>query len=75
MFYNRNYDKISFKGVGMAFILFGAIGFAFAIAAWFLQFLGYGEFECAFPFFKAIGLALVIGMGYLILELELFRKK
>lgn len=71
----RDYDKISFMGVGMAFILFGAITFAFAITAWFLQFFGYTFMSCAFPFFKAIGSGMVIGLGYLILEIELLRKK
>ena len=71
----RDYNKISFHGVGLAFILFGGIVFAFAFAAWFLQFYGYTTSVCAFPFFKAIGSALVIGLGYVVLELELLRKK
>ena len=75
MFTKRDYNKISFMGVGMAFILFGAIVFAFAITAWFLQFFGYSITNCAFPFFKAIGSAAIIGLGYVILEIELLRKK
>lgn len=75
MFTKRDYNKISFMGVGMAFILFGAIVFAFAMMAWFLQFFGYTPVNTAFPFFKAIGSAIVIGLGYLILEIELLRKK
>lgn len=75
MFTKRDYDKISFQGVGLAFILFGAITFAFAITAWILQFMGSASVNCAYPFFKAIGSAIIIGMGYVILELELLRKK
>lgn len=75
MFTKRDYEKISFMGVGMAFILFGAIVFAFAITAWILQFFGYTTLNCAFPFFKAIGSVVIIGLGYLILEIELLRKK
>lgn len=71
----RDYDKISFKGVGLAFILFGAITFAFALTAWFLQFMEFATTDVAFPFFKAIGAAIVIGIGYIILEIELMRKK
>lgn len=71
----RDYDKISFQGVGMAFILFGAIVFAFSITAWMLQFFGVTVTSCAFPFFKAIGSAVIIGLGYLILEVELLRKR
>ena len=75
MFSKRDYNKISFLGVGMAFILFGAIVFAFAITAWLLQFFGYTITSCAFPFFKAMGSAVIIGLGYVILEIELLRKK
>lgn len=75
MLSKRDYDKISFKGVGMAFILFGGIVFAFSMAAWFLRFFNLSTETCAFPFFKAIGSAVVIGLGYIILEVELLRKK
>lgn len=75
MFTKRDYNKISFMGVGMTFILFGAIVFAFAITAWFLQFFELSTASCAFPFFKAMGSAVIIGLGYVILEIELLRKK
>ena len=74
MFKKRDYDKISFESVGLVFILFGAITLAFALAAWLLQFFGVATL-CAFPFFKVIGAAMVVGFGYLILEIELLRKK
>ena len=74
MFKKRDYDKISFVSIGQIFILLGAITCAFALAAWLLQFFGY-PVMCAFPFFKVIGAAIIIGLGYLILEIELLRRK
>ena len=75
MFTKRDYNKISFQGVGLAFILFGAITFAFAFTTWAMQFMGLASNTCAYPFFKAMGSAVIIGIGYVILELELLRKK
>lgn len=75
MFKKRDYEKISYKSIGLVFILFGAIVFSFALASWLLQFYGYTGNLCAFPFFKAIGAAVIIGLGYLILEMELLIKK
>ena len=74
MFSKRDYDKISFKGVGLAFIIFGVLILGFALAAWVLRYFGFDSI-CAFPFFKVIGGATIIGFGYLILEIELLRKK
>lgn len=73
MFSKKDYDKISFGSVGLAFIVFGALICGFAFAAWVLRYLGYTI--SAFPFFKVIGGAIVIGLGYIILEIELLRKK
>ena len=72
-FTKRDFNKISFAGVGLAFILIGAIVTAFGLAGWLIQALG-GQ-VMAFPFFKAMGGFVIIGLGYLILELELLRKK
>lgn len=74
MFSKRDYDKISFRAVGIALILFGVIICAIALAAWFLLLLGYDGI-LAFPFFKVIGGVIIIGLGYLVLEAELIRKK
>lgn len=74
MFFKRDYDKISFRGVGLAFILFGMLICGFAFAAWFLRYFGFDNI-CALPFFKVMGGVMIIGIGYLILEVELLRKK
>lgn len=74
MFTKRDYDKISFRGVGLAMILFGAIVCAIGLASWLITALGFGT-TLAFPFFKAMGGVVILGIGYLILELELLRKK
>lgn len=74
MFSKRDYDKISFRGVGLALIIFGVLICAIAFAAWFLSYFGYDD-VFAFPFFKVIGGAIIIGLGYLVLEVELLRKK
>ena len=74
MFTKRDYDKISFKGVGLGMIIFGTLIFGISIADWYLVTLGENGL-IAYPFFKAISGVIVIGMGYLILEIELLRKK
>lgn len=74
MFSKRDYNKISFHGVGLALILFGAIICAIALAAWITSALGFGSI-LAFPFFKVMGGVVILGIGYLILEVELLRKK
>ena len=73
MFIKRDFNKISFAGVGLFFILAGAFITAFGLVGWLIQSLG-GQ-VMAFPFFKAMGGMIIIGFGYLILELELLRRK
>lgn len=74
MFTKRDYDKISFQGVGLALILFGVVVTGFAAAAWVLQLFGMHTIS-ALPFFKVMGGIMILGLGYVILELELLRKK
>jgi hypothetical protein len=74
MFDKNAYDKISFRGVALGLILFGAIVTAIGLATWFLSCLGYSEIISS-PFSKAIGGTIILALGYLILELELLRKK
>lgn len=73
MFKKRDYNKISFMGVALALILFGAFICGFALAAWILRF--FGVFVGALPFFKVIGGLVILALGYIILEIELLRKK
>jgi len=71
----EDYAKASFKGVAIAFILFGAAIFAVSIVFWFFSY--FWEMGCgmAYPFFKALAGLLVMGIGYIVLELELLRMK
>lgn len=73
MLTKRDYNKISFVGVGLFFIIVGAVVVAFGLAGWLIQVSG-GQ-VMAYPFFKAIAGMILIGLGYLILEIELLRKK
>ena len=63
--------KPYFRAVALALILFGAAIVAGGLAELILNiFLDFGFFA---PAFKIIGGALVLGMGYIQLELELLR--
>lgn len=74
MFTKRDYEKISFAGVGITLILFGAIICGVAFAAWILQAMGANTL-LALPFFKVLAGVMILGLGYIILELELLRRK
>lgn len=74
MFTKRDYNKISFHGVGLLLIFVGAIIVAVALASWMVLLFG-GISVCADPIFKAMGGFIILGLGYLILEIELLRKK
>jgi len=75
MFRRRDFNKISFKGVGMALILFGIVIFSASLAEWILISCGATARLIAYPFFKAICGIMILGVGYIILELELLRDK
>ena len=66
--------RLPFKGVALAFIIFGAGVFAFGIVAWKLSMFWHVASISA-PFEKAIGGAIITALGYVILELELIRDK
>lgn len=70
----KDLDKLSFQGIGLAFIIFGAIVTAFGLAAWVLRLCGFSSMG-TFPFFKVLGAIVIIGLGYIILQLEFLRKK
>ncbi len=67
--------KMPFAGVAIALILFGAAVFAIAIVSWKLSFFFNIASFINCPFEKVIGGALILAMGYIILELELIRDK
>lgn len=63
--------KSYFRGVALALILFGAIILGGGFAEWVLN-IGQG-FEFFAPSLKMIGGTLILGLGYIQLELELLR--
>jgi len=73
MLFKHPKDK-PFLGVAMAFIVVGAFLAAYGLVAWLYNYLSAANFV-AFPCFKFISGLVVIGMGYIILELELMRGK
>jgi len=64
----------TFYGVALAFIILGTIIFIFGLMGWYIAAIS-GIGVIAYPFFKAIGGLLVMGLGYVILEMEMLRKK
>ena len=71
----EDYAKASFKGVAIAFILFGAAIFAVSLVFWFFSYFWSMGCSMAYPFFKALAGLMVMGVGYIILELEILRMK
>jgi len=71
---SKNFRDVSFFGVSIFLILTGALIFVFGLMAWYLSGVS-GVSVMAFPFFKVIGGLIIIALGYVILELELLRKK
>lgn len=63
-----------FLGVALAFILVGAFILAYGLVAWLYNFLSAANLLNT-PSSKVLGGLVVIGLGYVILELELVRKK
>jgi hypothetical protein len=70
----KNLKDVSFFGVSIFLILTGALIFVFGLMAWYLTGVS-GMTVMAFPFFKVIGGLIIIALGYVVLELELLRKK
>lgn len=64
----------SFFGVAMAIILAGAILFSIGLVAWILNCYS-NSLIITNPSIKAMGGLMIIGIGYIILILELIRKK
>ena len=66
--------ECSFYGVAMMFILVGAFVFSFAVIAALCNLFA-NEVYFIFPIFKMIGGLIVMALGYIILEMEMMRKK
>lgn len=71
---SKNFREVSFFGVSIFLILTGALIFVFGLMAWYLTGVS-GVTVMAFPFFKVIGGLIIIALGYIVLQLELLRKK
>lgn len=71
---SKNFRDASFFGVSILFILTGAMIFVFGLMAWYLLGVS-GTSVMSYPFFKVIGGLIITALGYVILELELLRKK
>lgn len=71
--FNYDPDKISFRGVGIFLIVIGASVFAYGTVAWLFNY--FADTAFVLPSEKFIGGLAVLGLGYIILEIELLRKK
>lgn len=66
--------RLPFRGVALALIVLGAGIFAFGLVAWKLSMFWHVASISA-PFEKAMGGAIIMALGYIVLELELIRDK
>lgn len=74
MFRKRNGKEISFLGVAMAIILFGAAIFAIGVISWIFNMV-LGKTCFSFPMFKSAFGVVILALGYIVLELELMRRE
>ncbi len=73
MFFEKRKEK-SFVSVAMTFILIGAAMFAYGLVAWLINVIN--QNVCfVFPAIKVIGGLIIMALGYIQLEIELFRQK
>jgi hypothetical protein len=73
MFTKRSAKEISFYGVAGAIILIGATAIALGGVQWVLNY--YADYGYKWPLIKIFGGLVVLSLGYIVLELELLRKK
>ena len=73
MFNTKRPEDASFMGVAMALIILGAGIFALGVVCWILN-LGW-DYSFVSPSTKVMGGAIIGALGYVVLELELLRKK
>lgn len=66
--------ETSFYGVALSFIIFGTIIFVFGLISWYISAVG-GISILSFPFLKVIGGLIIMALGYILLEIEIIRKK
>jgi hypothetical protein len=68
---HKDGKRISFLGVAIAFILLGSFCFAVGMVEWLFNY--YAQFGFFLPILKGFGGLMLLGFGYIILELELMR--
>lgn len=71
----KHYSDKGFGGVAMLFIIIGAIVFTIGVVSWLYNVINSTCGFITFPGFKSLAGLLVMGFGYVILELELIRQK
>jgi len=71
--FKRDPEKIGFSGVALFIIFAGIVVFSAGLVMWLFNYFGNTAFN--FPASKIIGGLIVIALGYIVLELELLRKK
>ena len=72
--FNKDPKTATFYGVAMLLILFGVAIFAYGLIQWIYN-TWTSQVCWAFPSLKVIGGLTVMALGYIVLELELLRKK
>ncbi len=71
---NRKISKDdSFVEVGATVILFGAFVLAVGLVQWVFDYIGLYSF--GYPVIKILGGAVVLTLGYILLEIDLIRRK
>lgn len=71
--FGRDASKVSFLGVAMFLILAGATVLAVGIVMWLFNFFGTSVYSI--PSEKIIGGLIIIGLGYIAMEIELIRTR
>lgn len=69
----RDPEKIKFYGVAMLLIVAGVIAFCLGAVMWCFNYFGDTTFSV--PSSKIMGGLIILALGYIVLELELIRKK
>lgn len=73
MFWHKHEDK-SFVSVAIAMIFIGAIIFVFGVLGWWVN-VSANQTVMALPSSKVMGGLIIMGLGYIQLELGLLRNK
>lgn len=72
--FGRDPGKATFYGVALALIVLGAAIFALGLVGWLCNYYAGGTL-LSIPSVKVMGGAIITALGYILLELELMRKK